>query len=175
MIFIPTQDTLVYLLSHFGGGALFLLMALGVFALPVPDEFLLILAGYLISQNVMSGFSTVLLAQAGSLCGISLSYTVGRTVGRYLLLRYGRRAGVTIERLNTVRNWYKRYGKFVLTFGFFFPGIRHVTALFAGASNMEYRPFALYAYTGSFLWVSTFLILGYFVGGVLLPYLPIDF
>ena len=48
--------------------------------------------------------------------------------------------------------------------GYFFPGLRHLTAFSAGASHLEYRYFAPYAYTGGGCWVVTFVALGYFLG-----------
>jgi membrane protein DedA with SNARE-associated domain len=42
--------------------------------------------------------------------------------------------------------------------------VRHMTAIFAGTSLMPYRTFALFAYTGGFLWTITLVSLGYFLG-----------
>ena len=55
-------------------------------------------------------------------------------------------------------------GHWALTFGYFVPGVRHLTAYAAGMSDLEYPEFALFAYSGGVLWVSTFLGLGYFLG-----------
>jgi len=48
--------------------------------------------------------------------------------------------------------------------GYFVPGFRHFTAIVAGTSKLEYRAFALFAYSGAVLWVSTFLFIGYHFG-----------
>ncbi len=42
--------------------------------------------------------------------------------------------------------------------------MRHLTAFTAGASRLEFRQFAPYAYSGGLCWVATFLTLGYFLG-----------
>jgi len=42
--------------------------------------------------------------------------------------------------------------------------VRHLTAYAAGMSALEPPQFALFAYSGAVLWVSTFLGLGYFLG-----------
>jgi membrane protein DedA with SNARE-associated domain len=39
-----------------------------------------------------------------------------------------------------------------------------LTAIIAGTSLMPYRTFALFAYTGGFLWTITLVSLGYFLG-----------
>jgi membrane protein DedA with SNARE-associated domain len=51
-----------------------------------------------------------------------------------------------------------------LTFGYFVPGVRHLTAYAAGVSYVQPRIFALFAYLGALLWASTFLSIGYFLG-----------
>ena len=48
--------------------------------------------------------------------------------------------------------------------GYFIPGVRHFTAIVAGTSKLEYRSFALFAYCGAMLWVSTFVFIGYHFG-----------
>ena len=48
--------------------------------------------------------------------------------------------------------------------GYFIPGVRHFTAIVAGTSKLEYREFALFAYGGAALWVSTFVFIGYHFG-----------
>ena len=42
--------------------------------------------------------------------------------------------------------------------------MRHFTAYAAGISELEPPHFALYAYSGALIWVSTFIGLGYFLG-----------
>jgi membrane protein DedA with SNARE-associated domain len=55
-------------------------------------------------------------------------------------------------------------GHWGLTFGYFVPGFRHLTAFAAGMSAVEAPQFALFAYSGGCLWVASFLGLGYFLG-----------
>jgi membrane protein DedA with SNARE-associated domain len=137
---------------------------LGIVGLPVPDETLLVFSGYLISQGRLHRIWTFVAAFGGSACGISLSYLIGRTVGYEAVTRYGKYLHITPERLERVHHWFQRIGDWLLTFGYFIPGVRHFTALVAGMSGLEYRTFALFAYSGAAIWVATFLSLGYFVG-----------
>ena len=55
-------------------------------------------------------------------------------------------------------------GHWGLTFGYFVPGVRHLTAYAAGMSDVEPHQFALFAYSGGALWVASFIGLGYFLG-----------
>jgi len=55
-------------------------------------------------------------------------------------------------------------GRWTLTFGYYIPGVRHFTAYVAGTADMPFPEFAIFAYSGGFLWCMTFLSLGYFLG-----------
>ena len=81
-----------------------------------------------------------------------------------LIHRYGRYMHITEEHVEKAHAWFARVGHWGLTFGYFIPGVRHLTAYAAGMSALEPPQFALFAYTGGFLWVSAFLSLGYFLG-----------
>ena len=41
--------------------------------------------------------------------------------------------------------------------GYFIPGVRHLTAYFAGVSNLTLWRFCLYAYGGALIWISVLL------------------
>jgi membrane protein DedA with SNARE-associated domain len=140
------------------------MLMFGIVGLPVPDETLLTFTGYLIYQGTLSlplAFATAL---AGSACGISLSFWLGRTFGLGLIHRYGRYVRITPAHVDKAHDWFRRRGHWGLTFGYFIPGVRHLTAYAAGMSALEPPQFALFAYSGAVLWVSTFLTLGYFLG-----------
>jgi membrane protein DedA with SNARE-associated domain len=49
-------------------------------------------------------------------------------------------------------------------FGYFIPGVRHFTAYAAGMSDLKPPLFALFAYSGGFVWCLTFMTLGYLLG-----------
>ena len=137
---------------------------LGMFGLPVPDETILTFTGFLVYKNYLHLAPALLAAYLGSICGITLNYLVGRFVGFPLLRKYGYYLSLTEERINQAHRWFERYGKVALFVGYFLPGVRHLTAFSAGASRLEYRQFAPYAYAGACVWVATFIALGYFLG-----------
>jgi membrane protein DedA with SNARE-associated domain len=157
-------ETLTNLLSQHGYVIIFILLFLGIIGLPIPDEFLLAFSGVLISKGKLHFIPTIFLATFGSVCGITLSYIVGHTAGIHLVRKYGSKFGLTDEKINHVRTWFERAGRWVLTFGYFIPGLRHIMAIIAGTSNLELSIFTRFAYAGGFIWSTTFIILGYFIG-----------
>ncbi len=139
-------------------------LALGIVGLPIPDETILAFAGYLIFKGELQAMPAGLAALAGSLCGITISYMLGRTTGYPLLHRYGKYVRITDKEITRVHDFYHRVGGLSLTFGYYLAGVRHLTAYVAGASKLEYPTFAAFAYTGAVIWCSTFLGLGYLLG-----------
>lgn len=164
MEFLPDKETLSLLLLEYGGLALFGLLALEIIALPIPGEPLMVLAGVLLSNGDLAIVPTLFAAYSGAMCGISVSYSLGRIAGSYLVVGYGERIGLTNARMQRVHDWFHRFGKWSLMMGYFVPGVRHFTGFTAGMTGLEYKPFMLFAYLGAFVWVSTFLSLGYFLG-----------
>jgi membrane protein DedA with SNARE-associated domain len=149
---------------HYGYFGLFSLLMLGIIGLPVPDETLLTFAGYLIYKHQLHYIFTLLAAYLGSICGISISFLLGHSLGLWLIRKYGKYVFITPEKIDHVHSWFQRYGKWGLVIGYFMPGVRHLTAYVAGASKLEYPTFALYAYSGGLIWASTFVYLGYALG-----------
>jgi membrane protein DedA with SNARE-associated domain len=156
--------TLLHLIKAYGYLGVFSSLMLGMFGLPVPDESIMTFTGFLVSKAYLQPLPAVLCAYLGSICGITLNYVLGRLIGLRLVQKYGRYVHVTPEKLALAHRWFEKYGKWALFGGYFFPGLRHLTALTAGASRLEYRTFAPFAYSGGFLWVSSFITLGYFLG-----------
>lgn len=147
-----------------GYGALYLLLALGVVGLPIPDETLLVFTGYLIFRGTLHPVGAFAAALAGTWTGISLSYVLGRTLGLGAVHRFGKYVYVTEARLEKVHGWFDRAGHWALFVGYYIAGVRHFTAIVAGTSKLELNVFILYAWSGGAVWVTTFLALGYFLG-----------
>lgn len=151
-------------IAQYGYGAIFLLLMLGVVGLPVPDETLLVYCGYLIFKGVMHPVYAFFAALCGSWCGISLSYTIGRTAGLGVVNKFGRFLHIDEKKLDKVHAWFDRVGHWALLIGYYIAGVRHFTAIVAGTSKLKFTHFMLFAWTGGLLWVATFLTLGYFLG-----------
>jgi membrane protein DedA with SNARE-associated domain len=98
------------------------------------------------------------------MCGITISYGLGRSVGLFVLHHYGRFFRITPEKLDRVHAWFDRFGTWTLLVGYFIPGVRHLTAVVAGASKLRPLLFSLFAYLGAWIWTATFIGLGYYFG-----------
>ena len=158
------MSSIPHLISTYGYVGIFASLMAGIIGLPVPDETILMFAGYLIFKGYLQPLPTFASAFAGACCGITVSYYLGRSAGAYLLSRYGSRLHLDPARLERVHVWFQRLGKWTLFFGYFIMGVRHLTALVAGSSRLQFRVFALFAYAGVLFWTLSFLGVGYFLG-----------
>jgi membrane protein DedA with SNARE-associated domain len=152
---------LVGWLAYYGPGVLFCAQMFGIFGLPIPDELLLTVAGALARQGQLHLVPTIVAAIAGCMCGITLSYVLGRSVGLPALRRV---VHVSDAAFGRAQRWFHKFGCWLLMFGYFIPGVRHCTAIAAGSTPLEYRLFAAFAYTGAVLWSVSFVSLGYYAG-----------
>lgn len=150
--------------AQYGDAGIFLLLVLGIVAFPIPDETVLTYAGYLVFKGRLPLIPTLVSGLLGSVCGITISYVLGRTVGLYLIRKYGRFVRITDEKINRAHWWYEHSGRWSLVFGYYVPGIRHLTAFVAGASKLEFPIFAVFAYIGGLIWSFGFIAVGYFSG-----------
>lgn len=149
-------------LLHYGEYAVFIFLALGIIGLPIPDETLLAFTGFLIAQHKVPLMPTVIAAILGAFSGITVSYLLGRTIGHFLIERYGSRIGITQDKIKRVHNWFEQMGKWTLFLGYFVPGVRHLTGYVAGTTQVHFATFMMFAYSGAFLWCLGFISLGYF-------------
>jgi len=147
------ESQIIAWITQYGYLAIFVLLIFGIVGLPVPDETLLTFTGYLIYRRELS----MPLAFAAAVA-------LGRSFGLALLQRFGKHVHLTPERLARAHAWFERIGHWALTVGYFIPGVRHLTAYAAGMTEVAPHQFALFAYSGTVLWVTAFLSLGYFLG-----------
>ncbi len=89
---------------------------------------------------------------------------IGRQFGYALLVKYGPKIHITKRMIDRSETWFHRFGKFAVTLGYFIPGVRHVTAYFAGISRWSYRLFFVCAAPGALIWVVAFVTLGTYLG-----------
>src|SRR5207253_8005736 len=107
---------------------------------------------------------TLAAAFLGSVCGITLSYGLGRLLGLHVVQRLGPVLHIRPEHLAATQRWFEHWGKYVLIIGYFVPGVRHLTGIVAGASKLSPIVFSQFAYLGALLWSSSLITLGYMIG-----------
>ena len=159
-----TEQAVVQWVTDYGYFGIFFLLIFGIIGLPVPDEWLLVISGYLAFKNVLGFAPTVAVAVLGSAGGLTMSYVLGRTSSGYLLRRYGHWLSIDDEKIRRTQVWFQNLGRWVLVIGPFVPGVRNLMGYIAGATKLRIDIFMRFAYLGAFFSSVTFVAFGYFVG-----------
>jgi len=132
--------------------------------LPAPGDAAIAVTGYLTTTGAIPFWAAFLAVVAGATLGSLGLFTLGRTYGRGLILRYGRFVGMTQERLERAEAIFKRYGPWAVIVGRHIPGMRIYLSALAGMFHMRYRVFVPCVMISSSIWALIFLMLGRALG-----------
>ena len=153
------------LFRDYGYWAIFLGVMLESIGLPLPGESLMIAAAiYAATTHQLDIFTLVPIAAAGAICGDQIGYFVGRWIGYRYLAEWGRKIGLTQDRLDLGRFLFRRYGAEVVFFGRFVALLRTFAALLAGANRMPWHSFLLWNGLGGIAWTSLYGFGAYLLG-----------
>jgi membrane protein DedA with SNARE-associated domain len=153
------QQSVALWVGQYGYPAIFFLLIGGIVGVPVPDQLLLVISGYLILTKSLAVAPTLFAAIFGSICGITLSYLIGRCSRVYLS-----KTRFAADQMEKARKYFERFGCWTLIFGYFVPGIRNLIGFTSGMMRLNPRLFAPFAYAGAVVSSLTCVALGYFLG-----------
>lgn len=128
----------------------------------VPGETVVILGGAVAGQGATSVILTIALVWAAAFAGDTVSYFIGRWLGRDFVLRHGPRFRISRERFAQVEDYFARYGGATILVGRFIGVVRALAPFVAGSSGMRYRAMAPYSILGTGLWAAIFTLLGFY-------------
>jgi membrane protein DedA with SNARE-associated domain len=162
---IISLQSLDGLFQHYGYAVIFIGIMLESTGLPLPGESLMIGAAiYAATEHHLNIFVLVLVAALGAICGDQIGYFMGRWIGFRLLARWGRKVGLTDERLDLGRFLFGKYGAAVVFLGRFVAILRTFAAVLAGANKMPWHTFLLWNALGGIGWTSLYGFGAYLLG-----------
>ena len=154
-------DTLEGWIYPFAVGMAFFETTIPPLTLVYPGEWGLMLCGAIAGAGSADLAPLLAIGWVVSAVGDSITFGLGRRLGRRFLLRSGRGLGLTEERLGNVDRWFDRYGPLAACFGRLLPLVRPFGPFLAGASKLEYRRFLPWNVLGCLLFSVVFVGLGY--------------
>ena len=149
------------LVSQWGYLGILLFVVLGNVGLPIPEESVLWVAGYLVWQG---GFQLPLVLLVGilsAMAGDSLGYWVGRRYGQRVVACYGLWGRLTPPRLETMRGFVQRYGPVAVFLARFVTGLRFLAGPLAGSLDLRWRSFLIANALGALTYVPLMIGMGY--------------
>ena len=152
-----------YLATLESGGypGIVLLMAIESSILPLPSELVIPPAAHLAyTKGHLSMAGIIVAGTLGSWLGATAMYWASRLAGRPLVLRYGRYAFITREKVEGAERWASRFGSMGIFISRLLPVVRHLIGIPAGIVRMDYRLFSLYTLLGSAVWCAVLCWIG---------------
>jgi membrane protein DedA with SNARE-associated domain len=157
-------QSIIELVNNYGYIIIFIALVLELIAFPLPGELMMTYCGFLVYQSKMNWIISIIVATAGVIFGITISYFMGTKLGEGFFKKYGSYVHFGPEKLEKTSKWFISYGNKLLIVTYFIPGVRHITGYFSGITEISYKKFALYSYIGALIWTSTFISLGKVLG-----------
>jgi membrane protein DedA with SNARE-associated domain/membrane-associated phospholipid phosphatase len=126
-----------------------------------PGETVVILGGAVAGQGATSVYVTIAVVWFCAWAGDSVSFLIGRRLGRGFILRHGERVRITPERFAQVEGYFQRHGGKTILIGRFIGLVRALAPFVAGSSGMRYSQFVPFSILGTGLWSAAFTLIGY--------------
>ena len=168
LIELPDVEAIISEVGRRLGQWTYLVVGVGAFletgafiGLLAPGETLIILGGVVAGQGVIDVYLLLGLVWIAVVAGDSVSYALGRRLGRDFILRHGPKVQITVERLEQVERFFERHGGKTLLVGRFIGLVRAVAPFLAGASGLSFARFFPYAVVGGGLYSAFFVLLGF--------------
>jgi membrane protein DedA with SNARE-associated domain len=163
-----SHHELIEIIATNGYWIVVLAIGLECLGLPLPGESILIAAAiYAGSSHALNIWLVIGAAAFGAILGNAIGFWIGREGGYRLLLRYGRRFGMTDDRIKLGQYLFLKHGGKIVFFGRFVAVLRALVALFAGANQMSWRSFLFFNVVGSIVWAILYGAGAYYLGAKL--------
>ncbi|NLG10457.1 MAG: DedA family protein [Coriobacteriaceae bacterium] len=132
----------------------------------LPGDSLLFTAGIFVADGGGLNLAALLiLLSVAAILGNTSNYWIGNKVGQ-AIIDSGRVKVLTPERIKQTQEFFDKYGLLAVVVTRFFPIIRTFAPFIAGLGRMHFGRFMLFNLIGGVLWVTIFVLLGYFFGGI---------
>lgn len=155
---------LIYSMGYIG--VVLLMFIENVFP-PIPSEYIMPLAGFLVAEGKFSLFGVIFAGTLGSVLGAFPLYFFGQKVGENGMKRFAERHGkwltLSPEDVERSNQWFDKYGASAVFFCRLVPGIRSFISIPAGINKMKLAPFIFYTTLGSAIWTTILALAGYFL------------
>ena len=137
-------------------------LAVGFF---LPGDSLLVVCGLFAAAGKLNLWIMLITLFIAAVVGDAVGYYSGKKIGPAIFSRPKSRF-FNPNHLKKAHAFYEKHGGKTIILARFVPIVRTFAPIVAGAADMRYRDFLLYNVFGGFLWVTSMLFAGYFLGGV---------
>jgi membrane protein DedA with SNARE-associated domain len=147
-----------------GYGVLFLLLFACGLGLPLPEDIPLITSGILVAQRHMNIYIVAPVAWLGIMCGDTMLYCLGYSLGRGICKIPFIGKHVTVPRIQKAEMLFAKWGVWVVAIGRLFAGIRGAMVVAAGTTRFKYTKFIIADGLAAIFSGGMFIAMGYWFG-----------
>lgn len=108
---------------------------------------------------------TLVVFYVAAILGNTSNYWIARFFGKRII-DSGRVKALTPERMAKLDHFFERYGGLTIVITRFMPFFRTFAPFIAGTGHMNFAKFTFFNAVGGISWVSLFVLVGYFFGGI---------
>lgn len=142
---------------------LFGLMVLGGAGLPVPEEFTLLLGGFLAYLQFTAFWPTFLVLVASAVLGDSVAYFLGKTFGPVVLQKIGRFSAIA-DLIGKANKYFAKYGAKIILFSRPLIGVRPAILFLSGHYRINFAKFIFFDTLITIPWTFFLFFLSYHLG-----------
>lgn len=132
----------------------------------LPGDSLLFAAGVFSADGGgLNIAATLIIFYVAAILGNTSNYWIARFFGKRII-DSGKVKALTQERMDKLDYFFQKYGGLTIVITRFMPFFRTFAPFIAGMGHMNFSKFTLFNAIGGVAWVSLFVLVGYFFGGV---------
>lgn len=150
---------------------IFGLMVLEGMLLPIPSEVVMAFSGYLLWAHELPSFLGIpafwlllLVGTVGNLVGAVIAYYIGHLGGMEFVKLYGKKVGISERTVDTVNNWFRKYGVAAVFGTRLTPVFRTFISIPAGLGKMNLAKFCSFTIVGMAIWDTVLIDIGITLG-----------
>ena len=151
-------------MEELGYLGIFILMTVESSFIPFPSEIVMIPAGYSAMQGKLSLWGCLGAGIAGSIAGALINYFLAVSLGRALLMKFGKYMFIPQEKMLMVEGYFAKHGQITTFVCRLIPAVRQLISIPAGLARMNLARFCLFTGLGAGLWVIVLTLTGYYFG-----------
>lgn len=151
-------------LATWGYWGLFVFVFIGNLGMPMPEETVLLVAGFLAGRHELDLRTVYLVGITSAVVGDCCGFMFGRTGGQRLFERLADRFRFVRRRYDRLQAFFHAHGSKAVFMARFITGARFMAGPMAGAAGMRFWRFLGWNLLGALIWCSLVITVGYLVG-----------
>jgi membrane protein DedA with SNARE-associated domain len=151
-------------LANWGYWGLFICVFVGNLGVPMPEETVLLAAGFLAGRDVLDLKTLYLVAFVSAVVGDCTGYLLGRTGGARLMAWLVRTFPLLRPGQERLEAFFETHGSKAVFMARFIAGARFLAGPMAGSARMGFWRFLGWNMLGAMVWCTLIVTIGYLVG-----------